>query len=198
MEQKLTKIILDGPLGKKFGRKWELAVNSPREALSLIQANEPGLFNWLRQNAKKYSKYAIVCKHGGKMEEFNEEQYQRQQGKFDEIRFVPVIEGAGAVARIVVGVVLMIASIWCPALAPYAAQMFAAGAALTIGGVAELLAPKPKTDKGSTAEHKGSYYFNGPANTTEQGVPVQLIYGRCLVGSHAISAGVTIDQLMPG
>jgi len=40
--------------------------------------------------------------------------------------------------------------------------------------------------------------LDGPANTTEQGVPVQLIYGRCLVGSHPISMGVTVDQLMPG
>ncbi|MCL2874784.1 MAG: tail assembly protein [Betaproteobacteria bacterium] len=193
----LTKIILDGPLGKKFGRKWELAVNSPREALNLIEANTPGLFNWLRQNAKKYSKYAITCKRGDHVEEFNEEQYLKQEGQFDEIRFVPVVEGAGAVARIVVGVILIVVGAVMTYFGnPYGVNVMMAGAAMAFGGVAELLAPKPKTSKSKDAEHKGSYYFNGPANTTEQGVPVQLIYGRCLVGSHAISAGVSIDQLM--
>lgn len=191
----LTKVILEGPLGKQFGREWELATKSPREALGLIEANKPGIFTWMRQNAQKYSKYVIVCKSGERIEEFSEEQYQHQEGQFDEIRFVPVVEGAGNVARIVVGVILIVIGYCFPVLAPY---LYPMGAALILGGVAGMLAPKPKVnDSTSTAaDTKSSYYFDGPANTTSQGVPVQLIYGRCLVGSHSISAAITVDQLM--
>jgi len=191
----LTKVILEGPLGKQFGREWELATKSPREALALIDANSPGVFTWMRTNAKKYSKYAIVCKTGDRIEEFSEEQYQHQEGKFDEIRFVPIVEGAGNVARIVVGVILIVIGYCFPVLAPY---LYPMGAALILGGVAGMLAPKPKMDNSSqaAADNKASYYFDGPANTTSQGVPVQLIYGRCMVGSHSISAAVTVDQLM--
>lgn len=193
----LTKVILDGPMGKQFGREWELDVSSPREAIRLINANNPGFIGWMRQNAQKYSKYAIVCKIGDRIEEFSEEQYREQEGKFDEIRFVPIIEGAGNVFRIVVGVVLLIVDyMTCYASGGYLSAM---GAALILGGVAGMLAPKPNMSQGSVgnaADSRSSYYFDGPANTTSQGAPVPLIYGRCMVGSQAISAAVTVDQLM--
>lgn len=192
----LTKVILEGPLGKQFGREWELAAKSPREAISLIDANCPGVFNWMRSNAKKYSKYVVVCKTGDRIEEFSEDQYQHQEGRFDEIRFVPVIEGAGNVARIVVGVIMIVIGYSFPVLAPY---LYPMGAALILGGVAGMLAPKPKMNDSSgqgVADNRSSYYFDGPANTTAQGAPVPLIYGRCMVGSQTISAAVTVDQLM--
>lgn len=189
----LTKVILDGPLGKQFGREWNLAVSSPREALALINANEPGVRRWIQGNARKYSKYAIVCKVGDRVEEFNEVQYQSQEGVFDEIRFVPVIAGAGSAARILVGVVMVVVGAFVPPLAPY---LYPLGASLILGGLAAMLAPKPDMDTGLDRENKTSTYFDGPAQTTTQGVPVQLIYGRCLVGSHAISVAVTVDQLL--
>lgn len=192
----LTKVILDGPMGKKFGREWELEVKSPREALRLINANTPGVFNWMRENASKYANYAVICKKGEREDTFTEEQYSNQEGIYDEIRFVPVVEGAGNVFRIVVGAVLIIVDFFTD----YASggYLTAMGIAMIAGGVAGMLAPKPKPGDMATNERKDktSYYFDGPANTTNQGVPVQLIYGRCMVGSHSISAAVTVDQLM--
>ena len=68
------------------------------------------------------------------------------------------------------------------------------GAGLVMGGVAGLLTPQPTNANPAAANAQNtSYYFNGPVNTTMQGVPVQLIYGRCLVGSHAISASMTVN-----
>lgn len=192
----LTKVILDGPMGKEFGREWELDISSPRDAIRLINANNPALIPWMRQNAQKYSKYAVICKSGDRIEEFSEEQYRQQEGKFDEIRFVPVVEGAGNVFRAVVGIVLIVVDY----MTGYASggYLSAMGAGLILGGVAGMLAPKPKVNfnSGSGAANTQSYYFDGPADTTAQGAPVALIYGRCMVGSQAISAAVTVDQLM--
>jgi predicted phage tail protein len=137
----------------------------------------------MRKHAQKFSHYAIICKSGDRTEEFSEQQYLEQQGQYDEIRFVPIVEGAGAVFRIVVGIVIIIAGWGNPAA-------ISVGASLILGGIAEMLAPKPKTSKGgAAAENKDSHYFGGPVNTEEQGIPVPLIYGRCLVGSHIHACG---------
>jgi predicted phage tail protein len=46
------------------------------------------------------------------------------------------------------------------------------------------------------AENKASYNFNGPINTTAQGNPVPLGYGRKIVGSAVVSAGIYSEDQM--
>lgn len=66
-----------------------------------------------------------------------------------------------------------------------------------MGGVAQLLSPQASNKAVRQADNKDSYYFDGPQNTTNQGNPVQLIYGEeILVGSQVVSSSITIDQLM--
>lgn len=189
----LTAVILEGPLGKAFGRKWNLLVESPNDALRMIDANRPGVFAWIRKNLEKYSRYRVICKYeDGRSEMLNTDGYAMNR-KCVEIRFLPTIEGAGGgVFQTVVGVALLVYGIVTANPA-----VILQGVVMTIGGVAQMLSPKPKVG-GSESEKKDrtSYFFDGPVNTTMQGVPVQVIYGKCLVGSHAISAAVTVDQLM--
>ncbi len=186
----LTKVILDGPLGKQFGKVWELAVNSPSEALRLIDANKPGVFNWIRANLKKYDAYRVLVEYeDGRKEDLDNDSYVLTR-KAKSIRFVPVTEGAGNTFKIVVGIILIVVGF----VVPGAQGLIGLGAGLLLGGIAGMLAPKPDAVK--DRESKNSYYFDGPTNTANQGVPVQLSYGRCLIGSHTISAAVTVDQLM--
>lgn len=186
----LTKVILEGPMGKVFGRTWNLSVNSPNEALRMIDANKPGVFTWIRSNLEKYSHYKVICEYeDGRKEYLKEDEYPMER-KCKSIRFVPIVQGSGGVFQAIVGVVLIVVGVIWPNPA-----LVAMGVGMLIGGVAAMLAPKPKKDDSSRSD-KTSYYFDGPANTTMQGVPVQLVYGKCLVGSHAISAAVTVDQLM--
>lgn len=193
----LTKVILEGPMGKKFGKEWELDVDSPSEALRLIEANKPGLFAWIKQNLEKYSEYNVVCEYeDGTTESLDDESYKlNRQCKV--IRFVPVIKGAGSIFRVVLGIVLIIVGVFTTIFGDYSGSVIMLGVGLLASGVAQMLAPKPKMNdnSGSSGKNEGSYFFDGPANTSTQGVPVQLIYGRCLVGSHTISAAVTVDQL---
>lgn len=196
----LTKVILEGAMGKKFGREWELAVNSANEALSLIDANIPGVFVWIRNNLKIYQRYKVICEYAnGLVEELTEKDYTLQR-KPTLIRFVPHIEGAGEDAgQFIAGLVLTIAGAVLSYFdyGTFGSQLMSAGIAMMVGGVIQMLTPQPKMDKDeSERKDKTSYYFDGPVNTSNQGVPVQLIYGRCLVGSHPISASVTVDQLI--
>lgn len=189
-DQKLTRVILDGVMGEKFGREWELCVNSPLGALKLINVNLSGnqLIRWIRDNLKTYSKYHIVCEYDtGYVEEVSEETLIMER-KPAVMRFEPIIEGAsGAASKILVGTALVVAGYLTDNVG--VAQL---GVALMVGGIVQMLAPQPNNNNGT---QYGSYYFNGAVNTTGQGAPVQLIYGRCRVGSHLISASISIDQL---
>ena len=187
----LAVVTLNGALGKKFGRKWKLAVESVSEALQLIEANKPGVQAWMRANMAKFDRYHVkIERHDGTKADVSERELGMVSEGLKSITITPVIAGAGAGLRIVIGVVLMVASYW---LGPYA---FAMGASLALGGIVELLSPTPKLSSGSQRSDNTSYYFDGPVNTVDQGVPVPLIYGRILAGSQVISARVTIDQLM--
>lgn len=188
----LTKVILDGPLGTRFGKEWDLAVSTPAQALQIIEANEPGLGIWIRQNSAKYANYRVTLIDGaGKKIRLDDSTFELERSQPAVIRFTPVTAGASAGLRVVVGVALMISAIW---LGPPA---FYAGASMALGGLIEILSPRPKAETGTSSDEGiNSYYFNGASNTTTQGNPVPLIYGRCLVGSQAVSSAITIDQLM--
>lgn len=193
----LTKVILEGPMGAKFGREWELDINSPREALCMIDANKPGVFKWIRENLKKYERYQIICEYdNGVVEALSEDDYkERRVAKV--IRFVPLLQGAGqngGIIQTILGIVLIVYGAYSGNY-----QLVALGVGLLIGGVAAMLAPHPKKEeiqKDEQVNGLASYYFDGPANTTGQGSPVQLVYGRILVGSHTISVTATVDQMM--
>ena len=197
----LTKVILEGAFGKAVGRVWNLAVNTPQEALRMIDANvdsDKSPFAWIRNNLEKYASYKVICEsENGNVAELDEEEYRSGvMGKLKSIRFVPLITGSGDVGKIVLGIVIAVVAWFLPpAYAFLAPAMYSMAASLIIGGIVGLLTSKPTQSGNSEEGKKESYYFDGPANTTEQGVPVPLIYGRVLTGSHAISASITVDLM---
>ena len=189
----LTTVTLDGAMGKQFGSRWELEVSSPAEALRLIEANVSGLREWISDKMKKYSAYKVLCEYeDGKTELLDGAGFSLER-KLKSIRFTPVVEGSGNAGKIVVGAAL----IWMAiptggaSMTLMGQMMFSVGASLVMTGVIGALSPQPK--KSDPASTLNSNYFNGPTNTTAQGVPVQLIYGTVLAGSHAISAKMDID-----
>lgn len=192
----MTSVVLDGALGKHFGRNWELCIGSPAEALRIIDANKPGIFTWIKQNLAKYGRYKVLCQyHDGREEALDTDSFGFER-KLKSVRFVPIIEGASAGARFVVGAVLAVVGYGSMFMGggPAGSAVGNMGIAMMMGSVIEMLTPRPTVDKNETV-NKTSHYFNGPVNTTQQGVPVPLIYGRVLVGSHAISANVTVNQI---
>jgi predicted phage tail protein len=64
-----------------------------------------------------------------------------------------------------------------------------------------MLSPTPQTDSYSDRERPGerpSFLFDGPTNTSTQGLPVPLIYGRMRVGSIVVSADLSADDIALG
>jgi predicted phage tail protein len=67
------------------------------------------------------------------------------------------------------------------------------GIALMLGGIAQIISPSPKPPREASRLESNS--FSGITQTTRQGVPVPIAYGRLFVGSVVISAGLDIDQV---
>ncbi len=71
------------------------------------------------------------------------------------------------------------------------APMMKLGAVMALGGVVQMLAPQQVGQSSrDDANNAASYNFNGAVNTTAQGNPVPILYGRMIVGSAVISAGI--------
>lgn len=191
----LTKIRLEGVMGKEFGRDWELAVSSPAEALRMIEANRPGLRQWIINNKETYDAYQVVCLYDdGRTEELSDETYMASRENLTEIRFVPVTAGASGAVKIVVGVIAIAVAYFFPG--PWSPYLYKIGAALVLSGVVEVLSPRPKRNDGDSQIN--SYYFDGPVNTETQGAAVPIIYGRVMVGSHPISASISVSEVPLG
>lgn len=197
----MVPVLLLGELGKKYGRKFSLDVKSPAEAVRALVANFPELQQYM---ADRY--YRVIV---GKEYTAGDELHNPTGRQI--IKIVPVIVGAGGVfGKILLGAAL-IGLAFVTGGASIAASGFLAGgltttffgglavsmgASLILGGVAQLIAPSPKTGAPSESpENNPSYVFNGPINTTAQGQPVAVGYGRLRVGSAVISAGIVAEQV---
>ena len=67
-------------------------------------------------------------------------------------------------------------------------MMSGVGMMMVAGQLLQMLSPQP--DTGDAEERAENYLFSGAVNTTRQGGPVPLVYGRVLTGSSTISASI--------
>ena len=201
----LRKIKLYGQLAKFVGKRVLTAdVATAAEAVRMLVANFPGIEQHM---ADQY--YCVtVGTYDLDLNEIHDPAGQQ------DIKIVPVVAGAGAVGRIILGVALIALAIAVPGLgavagAKAAATIFgtgfsslalsvgALGASLVLGGVAQLLTPVPKVQQGAGTDNdpRKTFNFSGIQQTSRQGVPVPAVYGLTLVGSVVISAGTDTVQV---
>lgn len=192
----MRTIKLYGELGEKFGKTFELEVLSPAEAIRALCVLIKGFEEYLLGSEKNGV--------GFKVFDTDNQLGERDLGLRGSgvIKLVPVIGGANGETRIIIGAVLVAASLVMTATgfgagaAPYVMN---AGVALMLGGAIEMIAGRPKTPEISEKpENKPSYLFSGAVNTTAQGHPVPLGYGRMIVGSAVISASMSTQNLLAG
>jgi len=204
------KIILHGQLGKKYGSQFELDVLTPGEAVRALCLQIPGFEKDIR--AGEFFLYR------GK-KNISEDYVNLEFGKEEKFHLVPVVAGAKkggvgkAILTAVMGIALIAAAvIFAPAAGLGAAAFSVAGSSVTFGqiallggalvlaGASQLIAGSQKvrpSDYGQrdSAEERKSFLFDGPTNTTAQGVAVPIVYGRMRVGSIVISSGMSIAQI---
>lgn len=130
------------------------------------------------------------------------------------IHIVPRMEGAknGGTFQIVLGAVAIAASFftagaslaaWGAALSAGAISassvLFSVGLSMMVGGVAQMLTPKPQSPSAHHADNgKQNVYFSSLDNMIAQGNPLPILYGEMLVGSRRISQSLsTRDESSP-
>ena len=203
----MRTVRLNGELGKRYGRVHRLDVRTPAEALQALMVNHPALRRDLIESADRGIVYRCIV--------------DRDLADADrllapvsrEFSITPVVHGSGRAFGAILGATLLIGAMVLSGGfaaigaggASFSAAMGAStgflgltygtvaliGGALLISGISQLLTPTPKT---KDAQRNENPYFNGPANVTAQGAAVPIGYGRCIVGSAVISAGISVEQ----
>ncbi|MGQ7247605.1 tail assembly protein [Halomonas sp. V046] len=188
----MKTLFLHGSLGARFGESFSLDVRDPAEALRALLTQIPGF-----EAAIRDGDWHVVRGRLDDGDSLDEEGLLVGVGEDSEIHILPAISGAGGdgIWQTIAGAVLIVASFWA---GPYGPMLFNAGVALALGGVAQMLSPTPQTgDYGERErpDERPSFLFDGPVNTSTQGLPVPVIYGRIKTGSVVASAGMTSEEL---
>ena len=199
----MRKILLYGELGNRFGREHYLDVRNPAEAIQAFCVNFSG-FRTMLQEAHKFGIGFKVFVGASSLREAKETLLPSSER--DTIRISPTIFGSGAVDRIIIGALLVASGYGILALpglvaaeAAVGSAMIKIGAALVLGSLAQMLSESPPgVGSGDTPQQDvngQSYLFDGPENVSRAGGCVPIGYGRMIIGSTVISAGIEDSNL---
>jgi predicted phage tail protein len=203
----LMQVKLLGDLGQKFGRHYEFVADSPREVISALSNQLAGFKQYLCEAHERNVAFKLVDDDPEGMA------YENTVMHCKRLIIAPMVMGGGSAGKILLGVGLialsfvsfgagafagvggLAATSTAAAVPAFTAAgsmvLFKLGATLLFTGIAELLTPTPK-DGG----REESFLFDQAAETSVQGTPVPLIYGRYLATSPAlISSSVTTYQV---
>lgn len=208
----MKTVVLEGFLGDKYGRHWEIAGNSYKHIFGCIEANYPEF----RQDLIDYylAGGGLAILDGSDL--VNDIEDLQYEIKADSLVISPIPEGSkSGGAKILLGA-LLIASLFLPgssvligayaagsatggALVGTAAGALLGGASLNLVGLAivglginlaltgiqQLLAPDPSVDT-----NEQNYLFSGPQTTVASGNPVPILCGEMIIGGILMSSGI--------
>lgn len=188
--ENLREVRLYGHLGKRFGRIHMLAVRSAREAVLALGAILPGFSKHVLDHNKPG--YHVFTRRVSVATNRGADLLDAPVGRGEAIIIVPAVAGAkkAGVLQTIVGVVLIVAGY-------YFGQtwMVQLGVSMVIGGVVQMMTPVRSAKEDPADSRLASYAFDGPVNSTQQGLPVQVIFGEMFVGSSVISQGISSTDI---
>ena len=209
-----------GALRKRLGQcRFEFDVTTPAQAIKALCVNFPGLDKWLVDSEKDGVGYRVAVSK----EKVTEENVAPLLMPFSErevFSITPVVAGAGRGAgSILLGAALIGISLAFPGGGLFGGTVFGflggpaasagiltavgtglsvVGAGLVLSGIADIISPQPQLsdlDAGRDAAKLESFSISNVVNTSRQGLPVPIAYGRVFVGSAVLSSGLDVDQV---
>lgn len=196
----MIELHLHGSLKARFGGPFSLAVRDAAEALRALCAQLEGF-----RHALADGEWQVVRGNEETGTALDEHSLTLSLGKAEELHFLPALQGAGSngVGKALGGAALIGASFLVPGAGVFGAGIITQGAvaglgvSLALGGVSMMLAPSPQSNYSDRErpDQRPSFLFDGPVNTSTQGLPMPVIYGRIKTGSIVISAGMTAEEL---
>lgn len=216
----MVTIRLLGEAGRKFGRRFQLAVKTPAEAVRALSLQIPGLREYLIESGEHGIAWRVVTDHA---EGLTEEQLLWPMSK--RLVLAPIPTGRGGqgmgIGAIITGVALVALAVLVPGLGGgVAATIFgtqfsatalsvgAVGLSMIFGGVAQLLTPTPKmptvdnvggasTTGRSESDQLKSFTFDKSNANTKQGEVVPVLYGERIIGSlPVLSFGLELQNYL--
>lgn len=187
----MKQIHLHGILAEKFGRNFELDVQSAKEGVFAIACQLPEFKMFMLRAEQEGMRFAIFAdeKNIGENEIDN-------STAASVIHVVPKIMGAGGGAfgwlQVIAGAALIGFSGGLASANGLA--MIGAGVGLMIGGAASLLMPNPEIGNQDEDGNRANYGFGGAVTTVAQGNPVPILYGERYVGGFICSAGIYTED----
>lgn len=212
----MVTIRLLGEVGRRFGRRFQLAVKTPAEALRALCVQIPELRQYLLESGENGINWRVVTDHAVGLEE---EQLMWPMSKRMVLAPIPAGRGGG-VGKIIAGVALVAVSfLLLPGAALAGALGFSIGGqavgvaasiglSMVFGGVAQLLTPTPKmptvdniggasTSGRSESDQLKSFTFDKSNANTKQGEVVPVLYGERIIGSlPVLSFGLELQNYL--
>lgn len=222
--QETVRVVLHGRLRRKFGPEYRLGVSSPAAALAALVLLVPGFRGAIEEGEYRVRRgtfkkgvdlsdaaLRIRIVPGGEMHIIPVARGGKRGGAGKVILGTVMVIAAVALMQpeFLVGVGAMSAGegallagagistlgFSAPLIGSFTIGNLAlAGGAMILGGIIQMISPQPKSQ---TAQSTNSYLLSGLGNTTQQGAPVPLVYGKTRTGSVVVSAGYTAEDYTP-
>lgn len=228
----MRQVYLYGALGRRFGYRHRLEIDTLPEAIWALSAIRPGFKEYFFRGPA-YSFVKGATRRGGI--DLDLAELPMTLGKHD-IHIMPAAMGTGGgsstgktVGKIILGTVMIAGAFWLAPLAVASGGGVLVGAGATSGmsaaigtgavlgsitygniasvglmmalsGVSQLISPTPQASQAAYTnferpEARTSFIYGGPVNTSEQGGPIPILYGRMRIGSTLVAASVSTDQV---
>jgi predicted phage tail protein len=176
----MKTVYLHGRLGKRFGKKWKLAVDNVQEAFSAIEVNSEGFFDYIIKSEAGGNEYIVLSKNPKFIKDENDlreniidEKLSKVNSKQTEIHILSPASGSSVVMPF-----LFVAGTVGSGLTT--AGYIIASLAITYAVAA--LTKTPDEQKAKDPTSTKSYLISGGLTRQAQGIAVPLGYGRLKIG----------------
>ena len=178
-------VLLYGHL-RKFGCKFSVDIDSPREAIQFLFQMVPGFSDHMESHSK--SEFRMILDG----EDSDEKRIYQPLFGVKQIKLVPVVSGAKSD-----GVQMLVGAVFVAAGAYFGmTPLVNIGISMMVGGVAQMLSSNPSlaaASAGMTPDYSAGKFFSGPTNTYGQGACVPVRYGKVRCGGHIVSASRAVE-----
>jgi len=211
-----------GALRKRLGQcRFEFDVATPAQAIKALCVNFSGLEKWLIDSEQDGIGYRVTIGKERITDDLSP--LVMPWSEKEVFSITPVVAGAGRGAgSILAGLGLVTLAILAPgagfALSGFTTTGVAAsgavgviapgfalasglaaaagnlGIALILGGIAQSISPQPEPSSLDESVQLESFTFSNVVNTSKQGLPVPIAYGRVFAGSAVLSSSLDVDQ----
>lgn len=183
----MIKVYLHGALAQ-FGEVFELEVRDCAEAVTALASQIYGFADCIASGD-----WSVVIGDVESGDSITDESLTIALKDGASIHIIPAIAGAGGIISAVVGITKIA---WGASTGNW--NMVKSGFNQAKGGVTSLFSTTPVTPDYATraeADERPSFLYDGATNTSVQGLPVPVIYGRVRAGSIVVSAGLSSEKI---